>query len=283
MREEFRLKESLSLVFPMLIDVITVYESFRKQGYDRDDSIHRTVSKFSCDSLDLQDEALIWIGLSMAMAKNKELNEDIRTKANKSFCYTTSLFPEVAENIQREKERINNPICLGSEKKYPIRRLFKPDWKIGDTFLQKMDGEYPQKYGMANWFSIIRKIDEYQDNDGHWVEFVYLTVCEPNNVPHNIDNINQLGYIPISSYKKNGEKEFRAGIRVTSARELNKFQLMYIGNYANARPPMQECIPSHDTYYPLFPRQDAKPPLPEHPGSIILKVCENYKKFGRLH
>ncbi len=273
------MKNKIILVFPLINDIISAYESFRRNGQSREEAVKMVLVEFAGEDPDTEDDVLTWIGLAMAMAKNKELTEEVLNRSNVRFDNAISIFPNVKAILEFEKQRLQDPLCSGPEKHYRRINCFKPDWKVGDTFIQQMNGKVPRRFGMEKWFSIIRKIDEFQDHDGYWVQLVYLTVCEPDKIPCTVEDINVLGYIPIYPWQRKGKWEFQAGIRVRSRRELSGFEFSSIGNYADALPPAQEYLPSHDTYHQFFPKHRTE----EFPESIALTTCPNYKKLGRFH
>ncbi len=273
------MENRLILVFPLISDIISVYESLRRDGQSREEAVKTVLAEFAGEAPDTEDDALTWIGLAMAMAKNKELTADVLDRSNERFDIAVSVFPDVRALLGSEKRRLQDPLCSGPEKKYRKINRFRPDWKAGDTFIQQMNGKIPRRFGMEKWYSVIRKSGEFRDRDGYWVQLVYLTVCEPDRIPRTTGDIDALGYIPIYPWQRQGKWEFQAGIRVGSRRQLSGFEFAFVGNYADALPPAQEYPPSHDTYHQFFPKHPAE----EYPESIAMTACPNFIKPGRLH
>ena len=273
----------ISMWFPVIEDVANVYQSFRRNGQSREEAVNSTLKAFDIEQLDRDDEALIYIGLAKCTGTKKELTEAILNKSIQAFESLKNEYPSLYKELDSAEERINNKQLIGPEAHYKQKKRFVLHWEIGDTFICRLTGDYPKQYAMEDWYAIIRKADAFIDNDGNCVELVYLSVCEPWNIPRTVDDINNLGYIPVSLAQSNDLFEFKGGILVHNQKELERYQLEYIGNFREAIPPQHEAEPNHLTYYPLFPRQERTSKRPEHPGSIALQACYHYRKFGRLH
>lgn len=276
------MKKKLTVLFPLIEEVYSEYKDLRWRGLGRNETIAKVMSEYHEQCLDHDDQAQIWIGLAEAVAEKKELTEDLLEKAIQSYDDLACYFPESADHINKEKGKICNLGSLGAEKKYPKKRIYKPDWKIGDTFIMPMDTEYSRSRRMEDWFAVIRKINEFQNHRGQWVEMVYCTICEPGKLPRNVDELNELGFIPIRYISSQNSFEFQAGIWINSRNAINKFDFTYIGNYVDAISPSNDILPSKYTYFQLLPKKEATEKLPEHPGTIIMTLCDNYLKYGRL-
>ena len=279
---DHRMNRKLPDLYPQIEDVSSEYKDSRRKGLSRDEAIAKALSDFNEQCVDHDDQAQIWIGLAKAAAEKKELTEDLLEKAIQSYDDLVRFFPESAADINKEKERICNPSSLGAEKQYPKKSIYKPDWKTGDTFIMPMDTEYSRNLGMKDWFAIIRKINEFQNHRDQWVEMVYCTICEPGKLPRNVDELNALGFIPIRYISSRNSFEFQAGIRIYSKNTINKYGFTYIGNYVDAISPNNYILPSKYTYFQLFPKKEATEKLPEHPGTIVMTLCDHYLKYGRL-
>ena len=107
------MKNKIILVFPLINDIISAYESFRRNGQSREEAVKMVLVEFAGEDPDTEDDVLTWIGLAMAMAKNKELTEEVLNRSNVRFDNAISIFPNVKAILEFEKQRLQDPLCSG--------------------------------------------------------------------------------------------------------------------------------------------------------------------------
>ena len=69
--EAFNMKNKIILVFPLINDIISAYESFRRDGQSREEAVKMVLVEFAGEDPDTEDDVLTWIGLAMAMGKEQ--------------------------------------------------------------------------------------------------------------------------------------------------------------------------------------------------------------------
>ena len=66
---------------PIVADVQEQYADFRKAGKTREDAVSMIMDSYSSELADLEDSAIVMVGLVLALVKKKELYEGLATYA----------------------------------------------------------------------------------------------------------------------------------------------------------------------------------------------------------
>lgn len=275
-------------LFPEIKDITDEYKSFRSKGESRDQAYLHVIQEHEKELSDKDDSAKIWIGLAKATGDKNELTEELLSKAEIGFDELAMSFPEVQSIIFENKQLICSPERIGSEVESRIKKVFKPDWQTGDTFIyqlpdiqEKLESLDPSLKGsvwsLKNKVVLVRKVQERLSENGVWKQIVYLSICEQNKLPRNDDEINMLGYLPSLLVDQN-KYEFKFSIEVKTKRALEAYHLTKIGCFPNIISPKCEVEPPPlRGAIPLFSKLNSRSLSP-----IEVYTCF-YLKYGLLH
>ena len=196
--------------YPLLEDIKNEYVRERKHGKSRQEGIEYILSEY-CRELDEPDDGpQVWIGLAKALAQKKELTPELQKKAADGADSLTSLFPEAEKELLKFKKSILDPENIGPEAKYSKKRIYKPNWKLGDTFIHKLMGDQAKEIGIEGCYAVVRKVgEEFDEGSEIWLQNVFITVCLEKDIPKTSKQLEDLGYLPLRDneyYPKRGEE-----------------------------------------------------------------------------
>ena len=127
-------------LFPMIQDIVEEYEISRRTGASRAEACAQILKDNEKELADSDDGPVVWIGLAKAAGKKRELTQELLAKAEDSFRELAALYPEHGPMILQSQARICDPLLVGEEARRRPRKIFKPDWQIGDTFIYRLTG-----------------------------------------------------------------------------------------------------------------------------------------------
>lgn len=269
----------LSDEFPIIWDVGAEYRKRRHRGKGREEAIAEVLDYFSSELADSDDGPQVWIGLAQVTSGKKELTSELMMKAQEAFDQLSEMFPEVSGSLLSARERVCDPGKVGPEAKYSKKRIYKPVWAIGDTFIYRLQGERAVKLGLLGCYAVLRKVGEEFNNQDDWIQSVYLTVCTLDRIPKTAADLSTLGIIPCFGHLSGGIKkyEYQRGLYITSPQRERAAQLTKIGCFPDAAPPPNEEINPFGVSYPLVPY--ANQPFFQDVEDYL---CSGYRDYGAL-
>lgn len=188
---------------------------------------------------------------------------------------------------------INNPDYHANDTQLDITptkkkiREFRCQWKYGDTFAYRLNGEYSKEIGIDGKYCLIRKIDQCcHDRFGLPATFpiVYLTICDnPDSIVSGCD-LEQSGYLRLQEWplKTETKWEYRAELRIKSKKELDSMGLYYIGCYPHIRIPQDELRIIHWPV-PCEPRRWCRGLSEISIVDFEKSICDYYRLNGIEH
>ena len=161
----------LETLFPQIMDIADEYKAYRLNGENRDEACSHVIRNNEKELSDPDDAPQIWIGLAKAAEVKHELTAELYTKAEISFDALANAFPEKKELILKSKPMICDPERIGNEAVYKPRKIYRPDWEVGDTFVCQLAGVQEKlehidpAYKGRNWslndkVVLVRKVGE---------------------------------------------------------------------------------------------------------------------------
>lgn len=167
--------------------------------------------------------------------KNETYNEFDKSEAKKR--------KKVLENL---RDKLNSP--MPPEKKISRYRLYKCEWKIGDTFAYPLDTEIWKGNKYYNHYLIMQKIKEADWWPGHIIPVVRIKITENEMLPNSAEEIESLKYIIIMGRQGNEKNNYMIALGNTSKQIIPK-KLIYIGNYDVFKSPKdEEEVDFHNTF-----------------------------------
>ncbi len=182
------------------------------------------------------------------------------------------------EVLQKLKEKLEGP--QPPEKKIRIPRPYKCQWKIGDTFAYKLDGEAAEEKGWNGEYAIIIKVDNIVYDKTYTIPEVWIKITQNKKLPETEEEINKLPflisdvctygqYLSDNYWKTKNYKidlqlfhdhefllSYRWGIFNSSKRIIPK-ELKLLGNFQHIIPPKNEYLLNNKIrrilYWHIFP------------------------------
>ena len=114
--------------------------------------------------------------------KNETYNEFDKSEAKKR--------KKVLEDL---REKLNSPMPL--EKKISQYKLYKCEWKIGDTYAYPLDADIWKDTDFYGDYLIMQKIGERNWSPGHTIPVVRVKITENKHLPTNAEEIESLRYV----------------------------------------------------------------------------------------
>ena len=105
---------------------------------------------------------------------------------------------------------------------------------------------------------------------------MYVTLCPPNKVPTNSEELQQLGILPMM--RMGSRTEYLVQLSIKSKRTENLYNLSWIGCFENVSLPFDISKENPLTTMPLFYVRRANTQCPGYEDQI----CILYKHFGLL-
>ncbi|MBR3280207.1 MAG: hypothetical protein IKG01_15100 [Lachnospiraceae bacterium] len=255
-------------------DVIREYVDYRRSGLGREEAIQKILDSYAAELDDVDDGPQVWIGLAKATGKKHELTEDLLEKASGAFDICAVQNPEFARQFKEAKKRACNADLLGGEAKYPKKRKtrWKASWKVGELYSYQMQGEYPAKYGLDNWYALLYKTAELIDTDGKLYHVFCYAVSE--SIPSTSEELSSLEWL----YYPNGSaRQYSVRLYAPSAKTEKAYNLSLVGAFENVVLPNEEAYNPELYIYLLFAgnvRSAAGSTIPD----IEVHFCHSYKK-----
>ena len=271
---------SLSDIFPMIEDIQDDYRLFRQKGESREEACQHILDDNQKELADEDDGPQVWIGLAKVTGARGEMTEELFERAEQAFQQISENWAELREDheyakiVQHAHDRICDRSKIGEQAKYPKKRIYKPDWEIGDTFICELeDFETDELQGKV---VLVRKIAEDQHPHGDWEQIVYLTICDRDHLPTNSEEMNKLGIIPSKDCTRRNDitktYEYKWHLWTSSLRRQKQYKLTKIGCFPDILKPDNEIDPS-----PLWMS------FLILPGTINSYAAGWYKRYGVMH
>jgi len=228
------------------IDVIDLL----RKGLSIDELLNQLYIEYRLAISDTDDQDNFWFALADVFWKygiqNESVTEEALTRITKSIVVMQS--STIDQNTKERKKVLEVllkrlSIANPKPKSVPkIPRAFRCDWKIGDVFAYKLEGEEAEALGISNQYILLIKVDESSVYPNHIIPVVYIKLSSSGLLPNTIEDINNAMYLRSTFARR--KEEYRYQIISTSKRSIPKDKLIYIGNYDSISfPPNEYIIP----------------------------------------
>lgn len=216
--------------------VLTEYQTLRKRGLNREKSISEIFTEYQNELVDEDDKDYLFISVAIALCLQKELTEQIRSAALESV---NKLKKNSINHIQQSKyEKLIRYISdekTGPEAVYKSRKKYDPEWKTGDTFIHAFSQPTAMKMGLDGWYAVLRKVGEYMDQEGHYIQLVYITICSADSIPKTDEELQALGCLRMMEHDCGWD--YLAQLYYKNKTDEDRWQLHKIGSFPNAGNP----------------------------------------------
>lgn len=265
-------------LYPMINEVIDDYRLLRQNGKDREVAISQIKNDHLLELSDIDDAFAIKIGLAIALCKKDELTVNIRDDALnllKNRLNSEILDPALASSFKMIEQTLLDPQRIGNASHYPVKKMYTPDWKIGDTFCHQLI-HLPNRFlSYQGWYIIFRKVGEYEDRELRRCQLVYATLCPSSQLPTTTEELDKLGLIRMMP-APNGKWRYQCQIILKSKKDELFWNLNKIGSFPQAKQPDDGEVENPYLAMPLFGKLRKTDTIPIFEESI----CRAYQKYG---
>ena len=227
-----------------------------KRGHTIEEATEIFIKEYAEELEDEEDAPNFWFALADIQWKYGKLLPKV--KENALFHIENELKNETYNEFDKSdarkrkkvledlREKLNSP--MPPEKKVSQYKLYKCEWKIGDTFAYPLDAEIWKDTDFYGDYLIMQKVGERNWSPGHTVPVVRVKITENKQIPHSLEEIEALRYVIF--FKRKGEKEsnYMLALGNTSKRKIPK-KIIFIGNYDIFKAPNdEEKVDFNDNY-----------------------------------
>ena len=226
-------------------DVRDEYKEILKKGLNGQEALEEIIGSFIEEIEDIDDGPVFWIALADTMWNMGRLIPDVKEKAIQVIESGADLekwkenkkeYEKRKEVLEQLKEKLNSP--MPAEKKIKIPKIYKCEWKDGDTFAYQLESQEAQEAGIKGKYLILRKVDEEVWKEGDVIPIVYIQITEKGELPRTEKEIEQLPYI-ICTNKANVKYVYIIDL-IDKPNKNIRSKLIYIGNFRDIKPPEDE-------------------------------------------
>ena len=213
---------------PMIHEIEDEYLDLRASGEGRDGAVATLLESYGEELQDPDDGPYVRLAIALALGRRGELTPSVAEPAEEAIRALRSARPELKPELEKAARVLRAPKSFGEEKPFKGKTLFYPDWNVGDTFIRKLRGPSAEESGLAGWYAVIRKIGAYEDISDKLVQLVVVSVCPPDAIPRNEEELRKLGNLKMKE-KASGKADYYAKMRIGSSRAEKAFALEKIG------------------------------------------------------
>jgi hypothetical protein len=225
-------------------DVRDDYKSLLKKGLS-DEEATVEIIKNSGAIGDIDDEPVFWFALADCQWKAGRLLPEVKNKAIEWINKGSDQKKWLEESPKEAKVRTRVLADLKKEleteqpekKQIKIPVITKCEWKIGDVYAFKLQGDLAQEKGLYGKYIVMIKVGERKAAEGHIVPEVYVLRGIFDETP-NLNDVNNYEYIKQAYYpsvlkQRPDLVKYRIEFETCSKRVMPIKQLVYIGNLGN--------------------------------------------------
>ena len=235
--------ESIAGYDPLVFDIVQQYAELRRGKMGREEAIRQIEEECSNELSDTDTAPVVRIGLAMALCQKKELTRPVQEKAMEAF-RTLIEQGEWGEEgnavLRRGMARVAQEAMLGEEAGYRPRKIYAPDWKIGDTFSHVITDPLAAELGIMGWYFLLRKVGEVTDREGRVGQLVYVNLCPPDSMPKTGEELNGLKYLRADWVLSLTDKrhEYLFEMKFRNRKDVERCDLKRIGCFPDIRLPV---------------------------------------------
>lgn len=261
------------------LDIKDKFEELFKNGKTAREITEKLIEDYKGIMGKPDEEPLFWYALADTQWDFGVLLPEVKEKTlrwiEKENCMLALQTFNAAAKKQRKSVLHDLQLKLlsppSSTKRTVNRRLYVCQWKRGDVFAYRLESDLAKEKGLFGRYFLIQKVDECVWHPGHIVPIVYIKITSDTTLPANIEEYDRLEYVqtwftkyeerffPIDMSRPQEDiaqkskihyktdeygflPQYRAILLNTSKRAIPK-NLVFVGNYQGAKPPINEFIP----------------------------------------
>lgn len=224
-------------------DIREEYVDKLKRGKTNEEATQELIEQNREIEGDVEEEPLFWFALADTQWNYGRLLPSVKERA--------MFFLERSEELDRWrdagekklnawiqtltklKEKLNTP--MPKEKKISKYHFYQCEWNLGDVFAYRFCGEYSKEKNFRGKYVVFRKVSEDTYWPGHIVPVVQVYKWIGEEIPQ-LEKIKSKGlliqnFMPVTLlYRPDMEQKYSIRLIATSAKEIPKDNLTFIGN-----------------------------------------------------
>ena len=269
------MEQQLLKKYPALDYARYSYLRLRSMGKNREDSVQELYEADEQLCPKYEDRMLHRIAIGDCMAEHREMTASMEEIVDGAVREFLRLHPRMEKTMFRVRDRILQPENFGPAAVYPAWREYSPGWEAGDVFCCPLRGYFPRLFCLEGKYLLIYMVRERAGAAGYNEELVYLSICEENALPENMEQLNALGYLPAFTVYK--EYQYLHALRFRQERELTDLKLTKLGTFSGSprlfreRPDPER---NAQIIVPTFVRKDII--------TLVRAVCASSLHFGPI-
>ena len=259
------------------------YIRLRSKGLTREESYKELFKAEKRTCPPYEQQMLDRIAVGDVMAEYHELTEPMAITVTESVAEFLRLHPKMETTMNRVRESILSPENFGGPATFPPWTEYRPPWTVGDVFCYTLEGYFPRIFRMegkilllyvAGDRAIRADFPDFTDS-GFYEELVYLSICDEDHLPRNMDELNALGFLPGFTVFK--EYQYLHALIIRREKELKSLKLRKLGNFPGSPRLFRERpIPARNALH-IAPAYAGKNKI-----TLVRAACSSYQHFGTI-
>ena len=219
----------------IFFDVLADYSDYLDDDMTPQEATREICSEYDEPLADHDDAPYVYLAIAMAQMDHGCLQRKAKEKALQCLDLIGSRLMEESgeDQIPAEILKIKEKLTNYKGKRKPRKHIIC-DWKEGDVYAQKLEGQYAEKVGLTGCYLLLRTADLYSSY-GDVEPLCYLSLHQKQSIPATIEDITDALYL---------QADFRSQFRflVTTKDEAQYKKFFYVGNFHDITPPEKEVI-----------------------------------------
>ena len=255
-------------------DVKLHYEDALKRGQDEPVVTQQLLQAFSHLLNDRDDGPVFWCALADTQWNWGRLDDFVKAQAqhyikndiDSSHWETSSLKQKQQRKAVLKELEVKLSTPQPAAKKAKPIHIYKCSWQINDVYAYPLVSDYATLKGVYGEYFVFQKIGETTWYPGHVVPIVRVKITTNGVLPNNTDEFDSLKYVQISVAQpdllQNRHQPFFVDdggnlpnyqlILVNTSSKIIPKNLVYLGNFPNTQPPINENIYDNAINIPGF-------------------------------
>ncbi|MBQ3482258.1 MAG: hypothetical protein IJH48_08090 [Oscillospiraceae bacterium] len=249
MKNNFLIEES-----PLIEEISDRYTALRNKGKGREKSIEIVREEFHNEFSDVDDGPYAEVALALSLCKKDELTQKEKDNAIHAANHLKERAAEENDPFRQSEYdglfRYFSEKSIGAEAIYRMRKTYDPGWNIGDTFIHPFSQLAVEKTGLPGWYIVIRKVGEYVNTESRHKQLVYITICPPDKIPKNDEELRALGFLRMMDHTY--AWDYLGQLDFKNKKDEERWELQKIGCFPNAGCPDDATIENPFVSMPIF-------------------------------
>ena len=261
--------------YPTMDEMRFLYVRFRSMGKSREDTLKALSELEEALCLPYEQQMLRQIAIGDAMAEKQELTESAAFLTELAISEFLRFHPRMEKTMTRIGQRILQAENFGPAATYPPWEPFDPQWEMGDLYACPLSGYFPALFLIEGKTALLYVVGKQFNEEGYMEEQVYLSLCDGENYPQSIEELNALGYLPAFTIFR--EYQYLHALQLRREQEVTDLQLRKVGHFSGS-PTLFRDRPD--------PERNIQYIYPSYSGVdkivLIRAVCVSYQHFGTI-